>query len=203
MKSRFIIFLMLGFFLSGCGNSVPTQERAIDEKITVKANVDEVWTAWTTSEGIKTFFAPDAEVELRVDGPFQIYMNPFAAPGMKGADGMRVIGFQDKKMLSFTWNAPPSLPEARKQRTVVIVRMVARGDSLTDVSIHHVGWGEGGEWDKAFDYFAKAWPNVLKNLKKRFDDGPIDWKSGLEQLKPKAPAAASVPVSVPTPAGKK
>ena len=160
-----------------------SEERAIDEKITVKANVDEVWKAWTTTEGIKTFFAPDAKVELRVDGAFEIYMNPFAAVGMKGADEMRIVGFQEKKMLTFTWNAPPSLPEARKQRTVVIVRFISRGDVLTDVTLHHVGWGEGGEWDKAYDYFGKAWPNVLKNLQKRFDSGPVDWKPWLEKLK--------------------
>ena len=158
-------------------------ERAIDEKITVKASVDEVWKAWTTTEGIKSFFAPDAKVELRVDGPFEIYMNPFAVPGLKGADDMRIIGFQEKKMLTFTWNAPPSLPEARKQRSVVIVRFIWRGDVLTDVTLHHVGWGEGGEWDKAYDYFSKSWPNVMKNLKKRFDDGPVDWKPWLERLK--------------------
>ena len=80
--------------------SASAEERAIDEKITVKANIDDVWKAWTTSEGIKTFFAPDAKVELRVDGPFQIYINPYAEPGLKGADDMRIIGFQDKKMLS-------------------------------------------------------------------------------------------------------
>ena len=165
------------------GNLAHAQERAIDAKITVKAGVDDVWKAWTTTDGIKTFFAPDAKVELRVDGPFQIYINPLATAGMKGADDMRIIGFQDKKMLSFTWNAPPSLPEARKQRSVVIVRFASRGDDLTDVSIHHIGWGEGGEWDKAFDYFSKSWPSVLKNLKKRFDDGPIDWKPWLEQLR--------------------
>ena len=59
-------------------------------------------------------------------------MNPFAVPGLKGADDMRIIGFQEKKMLTFTWNAPPSLPEARKQRSVVIVRFISRGDQLTD-----------------------------------------------------------------------
>jgi len=159
-------------------------ERAIDEKITVKANVDDVWKAWTTTEGVKTFFAPDANVQLRVDGPFEIYMNPFAESGMKGADGMRIIAFQDRKMLIFTWNAPPSLPEARKQRTVVIVRFISRGDVLTDVTLHHIGWGEGGEWDKAYDYFVRAWPSVLKNLKKRFDDGPVNWNPWLERLKP-------------------
>jgi uncharacterized protein YndB with AHSA1/START domain len=158
-------------------------ERAIIEKITVKANVDDVWRAWTTTEGIKSFFAPDAKVELRVDGPFEIYINPLAEPGLRGGDDLRVIGFQEKKMLSFTWNAPPSLPEARKQRSVVIVRFASRGDAITDVTLTHIGWGEGGEWDKAYDYFAKSWPNVLKNLKKRFDDGPIDWKPWLDQLK--------------------
>ncbi len=164
-------------------NFAQAQERAIDERITVKAGVADVWKAWTTSEGIKTFFAPDAKVELRVDGPFEIYINPLADPGMRGADNMRIIGFQENKMLSFTWNAPPSLPEARKQRSVVIVRFISRGDDLTDVTIHHVGWGDGGEWDKAYAYFAKAWPSVLKNLKKRFDDGPVDWKPWLAQLK--------------------
>ena len=176
------IMVMLTIFLAPL--ACMAQERAINEKITVKANIEEVWKAWTTTDGIKSFFAPDAKVELRIDGPFEIYMNPFAEVGMKGADDMRIIGFQEKKMLSFTWNAPPSLPEARKQRTVVIVRFISRGDVLTDVTLHHIGWGEGGEWDKAYDYFAKAWPNVMKNLKKRFDDGPVDWKPWLKRLKP-------------------
>jgi uncharacterized protein YndB with AHSA1/START domain len=166
------------------------EEKAISEKITVKANLDDVWKAWTTSDGIRSFFAPDAKVELRVGGPFQIYMNPLAEPGEKGADTMQIIGFQEKKMLSFTWNAPPSLPEARRQQTAVIVRFISRGDALTDVTLYHVGWGEGGEWDKAYAYFVKAWPGVLKNLKKRFDDGPVDWKPWMEQLKKSQAAAA-------------
>jgi uncharacterized protein YndB with AHSA1/START domain len=184
--SRFI-FLVASFAIVCASLPVSAeervQERAIVEKITVKANVDDVWRAWTTTEGIKTFFAPDAKVELRVDGPFEIYINPLAEPGLRGGDDLRVIGFQEKKMLSFTWNAPPSLPEARKQRSVVIVRFAPRGEAITDVTLTHIGWGEGGEWDKAYDYFAKSWPNVLKNLKKRFDDGPIDWKPWMDQLK--------------------
>ena len=184
--SRVNIFKIVTLLLTLLMTAITSKadERAIDEKITVKANVDEVWKAWTTTEGVKTFFAPDANVQLRVDGPFEIYMNPFAESGKKGADGMRIIAFQDRKMLIFTWNAPPSLPEARKQRTVVIVRFISRGDVLTDVTLHHSGWGEGGEWDKAYDYFVRAWPSVLKNLKKRFDDGPVNWNPWLERLKP-------------------
>jgi uncharacterized protein YndB with AHSA1/START domain len=158
-------------------------ERAIDREVIVPAKVDAVWQAWTTSDGIKTFFAPDARVELRVDGPFEVYINPYAKPGMKGADDMRIIGFQKEKMLSFTWNAPPSLPEARAQRSIVILRFEPVGENQTKVTLHHVGWGEGGEWDKAFDYFSKAWPNVLANLQKRFASGPVDWTEWLQRMK--------------------
>ncbi|MCA2997236.1 MAG: SRPBCC domain-containing protein [Rhodocyclaceae bacterium] len=178
------LWLLLLAMLNGCGNpAVP--ERMITEKITVNASVDDVWNAWTTSDGIKTFFAPDANVEARVGGAFAIYIDPSAPSGMKGADDMVFLAVQDKRMLSFTWNAPPSLPEARKQRTVVVVRFVSRGDTLTDVTINHMGWGEptaDSEWGKAYDYFAKSWPNVLKNLKKRFDSGPVDWRPWLEYL---------------------
>jgi uncharacterized protein YndB with AHSA1/START domain len=158
-------------------------DRAIDREVVVQAKVADVWQAWTTTEGIKTFFAPDAHVELRVDGPFEIFINPYAKPGLKGADGMRIIGFQQEKMLSFTWNAPPQFPEARANRSVVILRFEPVGENQTIVSLHHVGWGEGGEWDKAYDYFGKAWPTVLANLQKRFASGPVDWTEWLRQMK--------------------
>lgn len=158
-------------------------EKAIDREVIVPAKVEAVWQAWTTSEGIKTFFAPDARVELRVDGPFEVYINPYAAPGMKGADNMRIIGFQPQRMLSFTWNAPPHLPEARANRTVVVLRFEPVGDSQTRVTLHHIGWGEGGEWDKAYDYFGQAWPNVLASLQKRFTTGPVDWTEWLARMK--------------------
>ena len=164
-------------------SSATAAERALDKSVVVAASLAEAWAAWTTREGITSFFAPDAQVEPRVGGPFQIYMDPGGAPGQKGADDMRVMAVQPMKMISFDWNAPPSLPEARAQRTFVVVRFEALGERSTQVSLHHTGWGDGGEWDKAYAYFDRAWPAVLGNLKKRFDTGPQDWGPWLEQLR--------------------
>ena len=158
-------------------------ERAIDKSVEVPATLDEAWAAWTTREGIITFFAPDAKIEPRVGGAFQIYFDPGAPPGMKGADDMRFMALQPKQMISFDWNAPPSLPEARAQRSFVVVRFEPVADRLTRVSLHHTGWGSGGEWDKAYAYLDRAWGGVLANLKKRFEQGPQDWTAWLDQLK--------------------
>jgi len=72
-------------------------------------------------------------------------------------------------MLSFTWNAPPSLPEARQHRTHVTIRLYPLHDRQTRVALCHDGWGEDGEWDEAFSYFTRAWGEiVLPSLVKRF-----------------------------------
>jgi uncharacterized protein YndB with AHSA1/START domain len=157
-------------------------ERAIEKEVVIKATLDEAWASWTTREGIVGFFAPDARIEPRVGGAFHIHIDPGAAPGMKGADDMRFMALQPKKMLSFDWNAPPQLPEARAQRTFVIVRFAPVDAAHTRVTLHHTGWGEGGEWDRAHAYFDRAWGGVLANLKKRYETGPYDWTEWLKQL---------------------
>ena len=170
-------------------------ERAIEKQVEIAATLDQAWEAWTTREGIVSFFAPDAVIEPRVGGAFHIHIDPAAPAGSKGADDMRYLALQPKKMLSFDWNAPPHLPAARAQRTLVIVRFEPLGEKLTRVTLHHTAWGDGGEWDQAYAYFDRAWGNVLGNLKKRFDSGPQDWSAWLAQLQKMraAQAAASAP----------
>jgi uncharacterized protein YndB with AHSA1/START domain len=176
--------IMLALFVAAFVALAHAQERYVDKEVRVKAPVDAVWQAWTTSEGIRSFFAPDARVEARVDGPFEVYINPLAPPGQRGADDMRFLSVQEKKMITFTWNAPPHLPEARAQRTYVTVRLKPISDDETLVTLHHGGWGDGGQWDQAYAYFDKAWANVLANLQKRFAEGkPYDWTEWMASLR--------------------
>jgi len=167
-------------------------ERAIDKEAVVAATPEQVWDAWTTRDGIVSFFAPDAEIEPRVGGAFHIFINPLASPGMKGADDTHFMALQRPSMLSFDWNAPPSIPEVRAQRTFVVVRIAPVGDKRTRVTLHHTGWGDGGEWDKAYAYFDRAWGNVLANLAKRFETGPGDWTEWMDRMRQlQQPAPAS------------
>ncbi|MCM2326703.1 MAG: SRPBCC domain-containing protein [Lysobacter sp.] len=180
---RMAAALPLALALALGSPGVHAQERALVKTATVKATVDEVWKAWTTTEGIQSFFAPEARVEARPGGPFEVYINPYAEPGMKGADDMVFLALQEKRMLSFTWNAPPHLPEVRRQRTSVTVRMKPAGEGTTEVRLVHSGWGDGGQWDQAYAYFDRAWGNVLANLEKRFVTGPVDWTQWRAQVK--------------------
>jgi len=202
MKNALLPTLLAVGCFGGTG-AATAAERAIDKEVVVAATLDQTWEAWTTREGIRSFFAPDAEVEPRVGGAFHIHIDPGAAPGMKGADDMRFMALQPKKMISFDWNAPPHLPEARAQRTFVVVRFAAVDDRSTRVTLHHTGWGDGGQWDQTYAYFDKAWGNVLGNLKKRFETGPYDWTEWLKQLDAwRAQAAAQAAARAASQAGR-
>ncbi len=185
LHSVFWMLLLIGAAHAQTPSPLSAVERAISHNVTVKGSPAEIYQLFTTKEGVTSFFAPDAVVEPRVDGLFEMHINPYAPAGEKGGDGMRFLALQENKMLTFTWNAPPSLPEARKQRTVVILRFIEKSSTETEVRLHHTGWGDGGEWDKTFEYLSRAWPAVLGNLKKRAETGPIDWKPWLEQLRPR------------------
>jgi uncharacterized protein YndB with AHSA1/START domain len=153
------------------------KERKIQGEIIVAADLQDVWEAWTTEAGAKTFFAPDCAIDLRPGGAYEMYFDPESPPGFRGGEGCRILAVQPKTMLSFTWNAPPGLSEVRGQYTHVIVRF-SQEEPGTRVILTHDGWGSDGEWDKAFDYFTAAWLRVvLPGLKYRFAQGPIDWEN--------------------------
>ncbi|MBN2413034.1 SRPBCC domain-containing protein [candidate division KSB1 bacterium] len=150
--------------------------RIINKQVTVNASIDKVWEAWTTSEGIKSFFAPDCRIDLKVGGAYEMYFIPDAEPGSRGGEGVKILALQPPNMLSFTWNAPPHLPNVRKQFTHVTVKLTPEGDNTTRVLLTHDGWGDGEEWDKAFEYFDGVWEQVvLQRLIYLFSVGPIDW----------------------------
>jgi uncharacterized protein YndB with AHSA1/START domain/uncharacterized protein YciI len=143
-------------------------ERMIRKEVVVQAPVADVWRAWTTRDGIKSFFGADAKVELKVGGPYEVYFLMDAPEGSRGSDGCCVLSFLPNRMLSFSWNAPPSMPNVRKERTHVVLTFHELAGGRTRVELTHLGWGTGAEWDQAFEYFTKAWGSVLASLQKRF-----------------------------------
>lgn len=151
--------------------------KAILRQVEIPAAREDVWAAWTTPEGIKTFLAPEGRLSLVPGGPFEIYFAPEAPAGSRGSEGCKILSYLPQRMLSFDWNAPPSLPDIRQQRTWVVLTFEATGPQQTKLELFHLGWQEGPGWDQAYAYFEKAWSLVLARLQHRFIHGPLDWKN--------------------------
>ncbi len=155
--------------------AAPTGKAIVKEAI-VTATINDVWNAWTTTEGVNTFFSPDAKVELRIGGPFEIYFDMSAPYGSRGSELCRVLSYLPEKMLSFEWNAPPSFGDLRGINTIVVLLFDQLENGQVKVTLTHHGWGEGTDWQGVYDYFDRAWGSVLGNFEKRFKEGPLMWE---------------------------
>lgn len=142
-------------------------DRIIFKTAVVKAPLSDVWNAWTTTEGVKSFFAEDALVEAEPGGRFEIYFSKDAPPGSRGSEGCKVLSVDPMRSFAFEWNAPPSLPTVRRLRTNVQLLFDEVGSGQVRVRLVSLGWGSGEEWVRAHQYFDKAWSFVLANLEKR------------------------------------
>ncbi len=185
---KIMIFSVFLFFIP---NDLQSQEnvevansklyRSIIKEITVPAGVDDVWKAWTTKEGIISFFAPDGIVELKINGLYEIYFSPEGEPGRRGAEDNRILAVEPNKMFSFSWDAPGNWPNVRKQRTMVVLKFKILENGSTALSFCQTGWGDGEEWDQVYDYFLGAWDDVFDRLIERFENGPVDWETRLKK----------------------
>ena len=175
INQKKIIFEYLITFVLVLNKNINTlSEILIDKKIfkevIVNADRKAVWDKWTTNEGIKSFFAPNCKVELRLNGPFEMYFMADAEPGGQGSEGCQFLSYLPYEMLSFTWNAPPIFPEIRNSNdhTWVVLHFEKITDTTTKVKLSHFGWRAGESWQGVYDYFDAAWTKVLENLSQSF-----------------------------------
>ncbi|MFT3836596.1 MAG: DUF6265 family protein [Myxococcaceae bacterium] len=127
------------------------------KEIEVRASPGDVWKAWTTSAGARTFFAPEAKIEAKPGGAYEI----------GDAERCTVVSAEPLKKLQLICQAQATVTiELFPQGKTVKVRLTQIGRK--DESAGH------------------AWDVALARLAHRFRRAPIDWKSPWAPVPPEA-----------------
>ncbi len=142
--------------------------RSIEREAVVSAPRAAVWKAWSSTEGVKTFFAPNANIELTPGGPYEILFDMAQPAGLRGGETNKVVAFEPERMLLFSWNAPPKFGALRNEHTYVLLRFDDAPGGGTRVRLTHFGWREAEEWNEIHDYFEKAWSYVMASFTKSY-----------------------------------
>jgi len=141
-------------------------ERQIVVEQAFSASPATLWNCWTREMG---WLVDRARIELRIGGPYELLFDLDQPVGLQGSEGCRILSFLPQRMLSFTWNAPPSLPNTRSHYTWVVLEFLSEG-AQTRLRLTHTGWPEEwteeSSWPATFAYFDRAWPRVFKALEK-------------------------------------
>lgn len=164
--------------IAAAGSCLQAQGKTIHKIIVVPAPRAEVWKAWTTSQGVRSFFAPGARIETRIGGAYEVYFETTRPKGEQGTEGSRLLSFVPERMLSFEWGIPPHFKEVRKQahtlwnRTWVVVFFRERSQPgsgpQTEIELWHEGFGDSPQWDEVRAYLDRGWDGILRRLVKLF-----------------------------------
>jgi uncharacterized protein YndB with AHSA1/START domain len=132
--------------------------RTLVKEARIEAPQQRVYDAWATSEGWQKLFGEPAkaEIELAIGGRYEWLFD-----GTNGSNGCQILSYIPGRMLSFTWNSPPSIPQTRDRRTWVVVEVEPIDETACTLRITHMGFGEGEAWDKTYAYFDAAWGSVM------------------------------------------
>jgi len=151
------------------GMSMAQEYRKIELEAMINASPEEVWNCWTTEEGIKSFFAPECDIELKIGGKYECYFTLTNEVGQRGSEDCKILSYLPYKMLSFSWGGRAGKhPTVRKEKTWVVIEFIRMDNKKTKLTFTNLGYKNGEEWDDAYDYFRNAWAGVLKTLEQKF-----------------------------------
>jgi uncharacterized protein YndB with AHSA1/START domain len=155
--------------------------RSIILEATVDAPVEEIFRLWTTADEIPKFFAPKAVIEPRLGGRYEMIFDPKNDPegDNSGTKGARILRFEPNRALWFEWtgfqrtgldpHGPVAWPEEKDRRPIATwvelqFDRVPGNPGKTRVQLIERGFGRGGKWEDAIQYFWRNWALMLGRL---------------------------------------
>ena len=136
----------------------------------VEAPLERVWGAFTTSDGLRAWLAPHAEIDLRVGG---LMRTNYSAQGQLGDPQTienTVLSFEPGRMLSIRVSRPPSnfpFPNA-VLRMWTVVYFEASGPARTKVREVSLGFGADEESQRMRAFFSAGNATTLAQLQRHF-----------------------------------
>jgi hypothetical protein len=161
-------------------------QRTIVLQTEAQCTPDEAYALWSTTDGVKRFFAPAARIDARPGGEYTILFFPEKDPeGLShGTRGARVLKTVPGQALWFEWitfagdadlgrNAPPLAPRGLRDATPLPTWVeldfvpLASEKLRTRVQLAHYGFKDDAPWEESYRWFARAWAGVLAEMEKQ------------------------------------
>lgn len=169
----------------------PSGDRAIQLSAVIPAPPAEVFRAFATTEGFKSWAVPVTQVDLKIGGMMESNYDPRAKIGDPGNIKNAIVAYvPDRLLVIRNIQAPPDFADPELfGRTVTIIEFQPAGERRTKVVVTNAGYGRGPRWDTLYGHFEWGDAYTLAQLKKRFETGPTDWAKAAERAASTSAAA--------------
>jgi len=135
----------------------------------VDASVAEVWKLFTTKEGLSSWLAPVAEIDLKVGGAMRMNYDREGRIGGLGTITKTILSYDPGRMLSIKEAGVPADFPSKKlmERLWTVIYFEPAGEARTRVKVVGLGYGDDAESKAMRDLFEKGSADTLEKLKRR------------------------------------
>ena len=200
LKSFFLGLIFVGFYSTLEGQNIQNSsyvlddERIIKQSFEVNAALDDVWKAWTTEEGLGTWFAPVVAVDWKRGGTIKSRYKVGGKIGERNTVVSEIVDYLPMQRLVLKDDLVFLLSYGMSQNWIEDVsnkfmfEIIADGgdiftttefeslsDETTRVTVYMTGYGTSEEWDKRYESSISANLWTYNKAIKRFETGPVNW----------------------------
>lgn len=158
--------LLVGVFASSACSIASADGNRVVYETEIDADIDAVWSAFTTNAGLKTWMAPLVEIELAVGGTMKANYNSKGKIGDATTIENTILSFDPKRMLSLKATVfPKGFPfEDAAKATWSVFYFSELPSSRTKITVVGLGYTDDEQSKKMRSFFATANKHSLDKL---------------------------------------
>ena len=134
----------------------PNGERFLRFEFQLDTPVAEVWKAFTTEEGIKTWMTPVVKLDFKVGGKALTNYDKNAKIEDEGTIPLGIINYIPHELLTYKVTLNDVFPAKCRnedQNLQEIIQFKSAGSNKTRIVSTMTGWGDGKEWNDTYSIF--------------------------------------------------
>ncbi|NVK55742.1 MAG: SRPBCC domain-containing protein [Alteromonadaceae bacterium] len=154
MSKMILVVVAFLFF----GSSVKAQEDRVVDEFEIHANINDVWNAFSTAEGLRSWVAPLADIDFRVGGKWRANYNKDGELGDEATIENTILSYDPQRMISLKATGFPKgfefVDAAKHTWTVFYFTKVS--DDKTKITIVGLGYRDTEQSRKMRAFFKPA-----------------------------------------------
>jgi uncharacterized protein YndB with AHSA1/START domain len=157
----FIFFTLTSFCQAVKNTSYKNEagEKVLRLETILPMGISASWQLFTTDQKLKTWLAPVVHIELKTGGYIVTNYDSTKKLTDKSSIHSRIINFITNEMLILKVNLNDNFPKsaiAADSNLQHIIQLFEIDSQHTKIISSMVGFGNGSDWDKTYDFFLKG-----------------------------------------------
>ena len=164
---KYFLPLFFLFIASGAAGQVVkntsyttrTGERVLRLELVLPVTQKEAWDVVTTDNQLKKWIAPLAHIELRTGGYIMTNYDKTKSLDVSSSIRLDITSYLEQELITFKVKLNDNFSkkvQGEDKNLQEIIQFENAGAGKTKVTSSMIGWGEGEDWKKVYDFFVRG-----------------------------------------------